>query len=149
MGIPTVLNTTDIMSSSVKTILVLEDEGSLMRLMLHMLKQYRVIEANTAEQALILSSAHGRQVDLLIADVMLPSLSGIQVALLLRSQIPDLPVILTSGYLVGNWRAVDSADLERLGSSLVTVLQKPFQEKGLLAAVRELLAPLPEETGTA
>jgi len=149
---PTVLGASDneILSLAVKTILVLEDESSVMRLMRHMLKQYRVIEGGTAEQALRLFSAHNRQVDLLAADVTLPTSSGIQVALLLRSQIPNLPVILTSGYPVGSWSVGDTADLERLGSSSATIVQKPFQGKTLSDAVRALIGTTPSETaGTA
>lgn len=124
---------------TVKTILLLEDEPFLMELMRHMLKQYNVIECSTAEQALRLFSAHGRQVDLLVADVTLPASSGIEVALLLRSHLPNLPVILTSGNPVGNWSVRNTSNLERLGSSLLTILQKPFQAQGLLTAVRESL----------
>lgn len=129
-----------------KTLLVLEDESSLMTLMRHMLKQYYLIEAISAEQALHLFGAHGRQVDLLIADVTLPKSSGIQVALLLRSKVPDLPVILTSGYPVKSWSDRDSADLERLGSNGVTIISKPFHATVLSNAVRELTETAPSES---
>jgi CheY-like chemotaxis protein len=132
-----------------KTILVLEDESSLMMLMRHMLQQYNLIEATTAQQALCLFREHGRQPDLLVADVTLPARSGIQVALLLRIAIPDLPVILTSGYPVSVWSDRDSADLQRLGSRSVRILGKSFQAEDLLHAVRESLAPRAEKTRTA
>ena len=122
-----------------ETLLLLEDESSVMKLMQHMLKQYNLIEATTAEQALQLFNEHGRRVDLLLADVTLPKSSGIQVALLLRSEIPDLPVILTSGYPVGDWTRRDSADLEKLGSSSVAITQKPFQRQMLLQTIRALI----------
>ncbi len=129
-----------------KTLLVLEDESSLMKLIRHMLTQYNLIEAPSAEQPLRLFGAHGRQVDLLVADVTLPTSSGIQVALLLRSEVPDLPVILTSGYPVKSWSDTDSSDLERLGSNGVTILSKPFEAKALLNAVRELTETAPSES---
>jgi CheY-like chemotaxis protein len=72
-----------------------------------MLKSYSLIEATTAEEALRLFSDHGRQVDLLIAAVTIPTSSGIQVALLLRSEIPDLPVLLTSSYPLVSVRRLD------------------------------------------
>ena len=69
--------------ATMETLLVLEDESSVMKLVRHMLKQYNLIEAITAEQALHLFNERDRQVDLLLADVTLPTSSGIQVALLL------------------------------------------------------------------
>ena len=132
-----------------KTLLVLEDESSITRLMRHVLKEYSLIEASTAEQALRLFTDVGRRIDLLVADVTLPTSSGIHVALLLRSEVPDLPVILTSGYPVDSWSERDSADLERLGTNSVAILQKPFQSQVLLKAVCELTGTgLSESAGT-
>ena len=122
-----------------KTVLVLEDERSLMKLLRHVLKQFSLIEATTAEQALRLFIEHGRQVDLLVADLTLPTSSGIQVALLLRAEIPDLPVILTSGYPVSYWTGRDYTDLQRLGSTSVALLSRPFQAQVLSDAVRKLI----------
>src|SRR5450432_2721482 len=113
-----------------KTILLLEDESDVMEFLRHMLKEYSVIEAPTAEHALRLFTQHGRHVDLLIADVTLPKSSGIQVALLLRSEIPDLPVILTSCYPVSDWTGRDYTDLERLGPR-AALFQKPFEAQTL------------------
>jgi CheY-like chemotaxis protein len=121
--------------AAMKTLLVLEDDSSLMMVLRLLLEQYRLIEASTAEQALRLFLEHGRQVDLLLADVTLPTSSGIQVALLLRSTIPKLPVILISGYPMSAWSDRNSTDLERLGTKSVAILQKPFQGKALSDAV--------------
>ena len=133
-----------------KTILVLEVNASVMMVLRLMLEPYSLIEASDAEQALRLFTDHGRKIDLLVADVTLPRSSGIQVALLLRSEVPDLPVILTSGYPVSAWSDLDSADLERLGSRSVAILQKPFQGSALSDAVRELIGTVPSEAvGTA
>lgn len=60
-----------------KTILMLEDEPIVMRLLRHILKQYSGIEATTAEQAIRLFLDHVREVDLLVSDVTLPSSSGV------------------------------------------------------------------------
>jgi len=125
----------------VKTILVLEDHASVLKLVGLVLKQYCVIEAANAEEALRLFTERGRQVHLLIADVKLPRSSGILVALLLRSEIPDLPVILTTGYPESGWSDRDAADRKRLGSNSVMLLQKPFQAHALLERVRELIGP--------
>jgi len=121
-----------------------------MKLLGHMLKPYTLIEATTAEQALQLFIDHDRQIDVLVADVTLPKGSGIQVALLLRSQLRHWPVILTSGYPVSSWSNQDSADLKRLRPNSVTMLQTPFEAQVLQDAVRELIgAPLEEKARTA
>jgi len=133
-----------------KTLLVLEDEPSVLSLMRHMLKRYQLIEAATAEQALELFTHGLHRIDLLIADVTLPKSSGIQVALLLRSAIPDLPVILTSGRPADAWNDRDTFDLERLGPQLVTTVVKPFEAQILREAVYDLLGtPLTEKATTA
>lgn len=116
-----------------------------MVLLRHMLKQYSLIEAASAEQALRLFNEHGRRIDLLLADVTLPTSSGIQVALLLRSEMPNLPVILTSGYPVGVWADREAADLQRLGSSLVAVIQKPFRGGVIPNTIREMIGMEPLE----
>jgi len=104
-----------------------------------MLRQCNVIEATTADEALLLSIDLNYRVDLLVADLTLPTRSGIQVALLLRTRIPDLPVIVTSRYPVSDWSGRDSADLQRLGSHSLVILQKPFQNNVLLGVVCDLL----------
>ena len=115
-----------------------------MKFLVHVLSPYTVLEATTSNQALRLFADHARQIDVLVADVTLPTSSGIQVARLFRLEIPDLPVILTSGYPLSKR---DSPGLERLGSTSVVILPKPFQPQVLLNAVRQLIgAP---ESGTA
>ena len=68
------------------TILVLEDEPFVMKLLRYMLKHYSLIEATSAEEAFRQFSERGRQIDLLLADVTLPTSSGTRVALHLRSR---------------------------------------------------------------
>jgi two-component system cell cycle sensor histidine kinase/response regulator CckA len=126
------------------TLLVLEDESALMKHLHQMLKQHSLVEARSADEALTLFADCDEPIDLLLADVTLPASSGIQVALLLRSQIPGLPVILTSGYPVTGWSDRDSADLRRLGSISVAILQKPFQLRVLAHTVGELLSGSPQ-----
>ena len=102
-------------------------------------RNYNEIKATPAEEALRVFIEHDRQVSLLVADLSLAKSSGIQVALLLRSVIPALPVVLTSGYSVNAWTERDCADLDRLGSHSVVILQKPFPLQAFLKTVRELI----------
>jgi len=132
-----------------KTILLLDDEAVVLRFLRIILTEYKLIEATTAEQALRVFLGRGGQIDLLLADLTLPTSSGIQVALLLRSEIPDLPVILTSGYSVGDWSDRHLGDLERLGSNSVVILQKPFLAQVLSNAVYNLIGSVTEVVRTA
>ena len=122
-----------------KTILLVEDDLSLTKLLRHVLKRFNVIAAATGEDALQAFGNRDRSVGLLVADVRLRRLSGIQVALHIRSESFDFPVVLMSGYLADGWRDMDIVDLERLGSKLVIVLQKPFATHALLNAVYDLI----------
>jgi CheY-like chemotaxis protein len=132
-----------------KTILVLEDDSSLMMLLRRTLKEYHLLEATTAEEALQLFGKHDRHVDLLLTDVTLPTSSGLRVAYSLRSEIRNLPVILTSGYPVSVWSDRDSVDLERLGPNSVAILQKPFQTQALSKLVHAFLGTATSEGAAA
>jgi CheY-like chemotaxis protein len=127
----------------VKTILVLEDEPALMNLLRRVLghQGYHTLEAVSPDQAVQQFKHHGRQIDLLIADVGLPGISGVQVALLLRSELPELRVILMSGYPLNSWSPQDADFLQRLGSNSVGVLIKPFVPRTLLHAIGGLMEP--------
>jgi CheY-like chemotaxis protein len=131
-----------------KTVLVLEDEPSVLKDLRRLLEQYCPIEAATPEEALLRFIDHDCQIDLLVADLRgarrrVPSRSGIEVALLLRSKLPRLPVILTSGCPAVDWNHRDSTDLERLGSRSVGILQKPLQGQLLLNTVHILTGTAP------
>jgi CheY-like chemotaxis protein len=121
-----------------KTILVLEDHVALMDVLRLILKPYRLLVAATPGQAQFLME-HDRHIDLLVADLSLPISSGLQVALHLRSAAPKLPVILMSGHRVSDWTSRDCADLAKLGSTSVVLLQKPFRAHLLANSVSELL----------
>jgi CheY-like chemotaxis protein len=126
-----------------KSILVLEDESVVMNVMRHMLRSYSLMEASTVEQALNLFQGHRENVGLLLADLTLAVSSGVELALLLRQASPFLPVIVTSGYPVGNWSLVDGGNLLRLGTTSVVVLQKPFRRQLLLDTIFDLMGEQP------
>jgi CheY-like chemotaxis protein len=122
-----------------QVILLLEDEILLMKLLRRMLMRYTVIEATSAQQAIELFTEYSGRIDCLIADVNLPISSGPELALQLRSMRGELPVILTSGFPVSGWSEKDRADLEKLDSDTVLILQKPFSREAVLSAVVALI----------
>jgi DNA-binding response OmpR family regulator len=138
-----------------RNVLVLEDDPSVLNLLRRTLAEYRLIEAATAEEALLLFIDHDYQISLLFADLRcarrrLPTRSGIQVVLLLRSILPPVPVILTSNCPISGWSVRDSLDLGKLGSTSVAFFQKPFEAPVLLNVVRELIGvSQPEKARTA
>jgi CheY-like chemotaxis protein len=133
-----------------KTLLVLEDEPLVMNLLRFTLKKYNLVEARNAEEALRFFHDSDREIDLLLADLSLPVSSGVLVALILRCEIPVLPVILISGYPASDWNDRDTADLKRLGSDSVIVLQKPNRPRLLLSAIDELIGKeQPQKAATA
>ncbi len=87
---------------------------------------------NDGESALAILREYG--VDVLIADIRMPGMSGIELVLKARSIYPDLPVIVMTAF--------QSADVERLnGSAFTGFLEKPFEFEILRAMVEEALAP--------
>jgi CheY-like chemotaxis protein len=133
-----------------KTILLLEENLSLRRMFRDVLQcnGYVIWEAANAQDAIRCFLAARRQIDLLLADVTLPVSSGIFVALLLRVELPGLPVILTPGDPPTEWENRNAADLERLGSDSVVVLQKPFPNQTLLNSIRKLSVAVTAARGT-
>ncbi|MGO9255721.1 MAG: response regulator [Bryobacteraceae bacterium] len=132
---------------AVKTILVLEDEPSLLNLLHRVLGRhgYAILEAASPEEAIRKFNDSDRQIDLLVADVGLPGVSGLQVALQLRSEVPGLRVILTSGYPSDAWNTQDTGHLGTLGSGSVSILLKPFASQMLLKTIAELIEAPPSE----
>jgi PAS domain S-box-containing protein len=87
--------------------------------------QYKVVAADSAEAALALL-AGGQEIDLLFADVVMPGLSGVELAREVRSRMPDLPVVLATGY---------SDEILSGAGSGFEVLRKPYDPHSLAAAI--------------
>jgi DNA-binding response OmpR family regulator len=95
---------------------------------------YAVEEAATAPAAGAAVAAHGRSVDLLLTDVVMPGLAGPEIAARLRATNPGARVLYMSGYtdeMIGN----RSGGLDP-GTQY---LQKPFTFEALLRKVRDVL----------
>jgi two-component system, cell cycle sensor histidine kinase and response regulator CckA len=117
------------------TILVVEDEEAVRSLACRILTQsgYRVIEASGPHNALSEWERHAGGVDLLLTDVVMPAMSGTELASRLASRDPDLAQIFMSGY------ADDVVLGHGLGEGSAQLLDKPFTADELLAVVRRSL----------
>jgi len=119
-----------------RTVLLAEDEQGLRRVFERVLTGagYRVIVAADGAAALAASRAHTGPIDLLVSDVVMPVMGGLELASALLAERPGVRVLLMSGYPqgAGQGTAVSLSD--------VPFLSKPFKPADLLAATRRALA---------
>jgi PAS domain S-box-containing protein len=118
------------------TILVVEDEPQLITLVTEILKAqgFNLLKAADAEQALRFTPEQLARVDLLLTDVMLPGLNGIELSHALRTNLPELPIILMSGYAAPLY-----TNPEQIPGN-TSYLQKPFSVSELLKLVNRMIA---------
>jgi signal transduction histidine kinase len=118
-----------------ETILVVEDDPSLRRLVRHVLEAggYEVIMAEDGEEALRLSAEHAEPIHLMLTDVVLPGISGPDLADRLTALRPGLKIVFTSGYT--DDAVIRHGKLEQ-GTAFV---QKPAASSTLLRRIGELL----------
>lgn len=117
------------------TILLVEDEELVRRLTADVLSRqgYRVIEAANGAEALLAAEKHGEPIPLAITDVVMPGMTGWDLAVRLRGLRPEMRFLYMSGY------AEDSIVRAGLRDPAVPFLQKPFTPAALVAKVREVL----------
>jgi two-component system, cell cycle sensor histidine kinase and response regulator CckA len=121
--------------STLETILVVEDEGGIRALVRKILKRqgYNVLEAAGGEEALRIMAEHPGQLDLLLTDVMMPGMNGVELSYKALEAKPNLKVLFVSGY-------TDESLLEAgQFPSGTAFLQKPFTLGSLLGKVRDVL----------
>ncbi|MBN8807438.1 MAG: response regulator [Sphingomonas sp.] len=116
------------------TILLVEDEDMVRAVAERALARqgYKVLTAEHGEAALELLAA-GERPDLLISDVVMPTMDGPTMVRHARAQHPDLPILFMSGYAEEQLRK--SIDLDN-----VAFLPKPFSVQQLAEAARDVLA---------
>ncbi|RHW17377.1 PAS domain S-box protein [Sphingomonas gilva] len=118
-----------------ETILVVEDDDDVRAYTVECLRElgYRVIEAHDGHSALRLLEREGRPIDLLFTDVVMPGMTGRELAELARAQQADLRVLYTSGY---TRNAIVHAG--RLDPG-VEIINKPFTYEALAQKIRDML----------
>jgi two-component system cell cycle sensor histidine kinase/response regulator CckA len=115
------------------TILLVEDEATVRAVAERALTRhgYEVLIAENGEAALEIL-AHHPDIDLMVSDVVMPTMDGPTTARAARASHPDLPILFISGYAEEQLRK--SIDLDRVG-----FLAKPFSVQQLAEAVRAAL----------
>lgn len=118
-----------------ETVLVVEDDDNVRNLAVRILNRqgYKVLEAANAGDALLICEQYEGSIDLLLTDVVMPRMSGVDLARRLHPLRPEMKVLYMSGYMDdvvsdhGSWRK------EAL------FITKPFKMEALVQKVREVL----------
>jgi signal transduction histidine kinase len=116
-------------------ILLVEDERSLQRLMGLVLRSsgYEVLEAGSAQEALLLAGGKEPSIDLLVTDVVMPEMRGPELTDRLTQRNPGLGAVYVSGY------AEELSKLREGRGREFAFLQKPFTLEALLSKIRSAL----------
>jgi CheY-like chemotaxis protein len=111
-------------------VLLVEDEEVVRDVTRAVLEQagYRVLECGTPQEALRVAAQHLRDIGLLLTDVVMPGMNGVELAQRLSSLQPGLITVFMSGY--ANRGALQNAALEN-----VAYIQKPFTIDTLLSGL--------------
>lgn len=123
-------------SGGQETILVVEDDDRVRSLVAEVLESagYTVIAVSAGSEAIARYEAHGREIQLLITDLVLPKMGGKEIAGRLMGLQPELKVLFISGY-TGDILANQGI----LAGPHMDFLQKPFGLRALRAKVRAVL----------
>lgn len=116
------------------TILIAEDDRAVREFVSRALRQdgHDITAVGDGQQAL--NALEKGQFDMLLADIVMPQLDGVALALKAAKDYPDLPVLLMTGYAAERQRA------HNLDALIQDVISKPFTLQEIRKAVRKILA---------
>jgi CheY-like chemotaxis protein len=120
-----------------ETVLVVDDSLSILKLVSAVLRArgYRVLEAEDGASAIGLLQGHEGAVSLVVTDVVMPEVGGLELAVQVRRLLPEARILFMTGY------APRPGLAEEVRESGALLLEKPFTPEQLLAKVGEALAP--------
>jgi two-component system cell cycle sensor histidine kinase/response regulator CckA len=124
-----------------KKVLVVDDEAAIRMLVCHALERsgFKAIEAANADEAIQVASGSAQSIEVLVSDIVMPGMSGIELAKNLRAANPGIRVILMSGY-------TDQPPRMEPGWEF---LPKPFSPATLCDKVERLCGATPSSNGPA
>jgi len=122
-------------STGAETILFAEDEEDVRLLVTDILRQqgYTVLHAQNGEEALALVQNNAEEIDLLLSDVIMPKMGGIELAQAIQELNPSCKILFISGY------SEDAQAMRSTANTDILFLKKPFSPTLLAEKVREVL----------
>ncbi len=133
----------DLSGRGSETILIVDDDPGV-RMALSKLGRhlgYTVLEAGDGREAGRLLFEHAGRVDLVLSDIVMPGMNGVELASVLKGTWPGLKILLMSGY------AEELLTRPADGLSADGILKKPLTKSGLSRHIRETLDGSPRRTG--
>jgi DNA-binding NtrC family response regulator len=118
-----------------KRILVVDDDPIVVRAVTTALARdgFQVMVAENGAAGLETFLAHADAIDLVLTDVMMPSLNGVEMAQRIREAQPDARIVLMTGY--------SDAVIDTLKGTAYPMMRKPFLADDLVRVVRVNIAP--------
>jgi CheY-like chemotaxis protein len=119
-----------------KSILIAEDEEVILKLIASILAMgnYQIATASSSEEALHQTQTQEQRPDLLIADIQMPGMSGVELAKKIKTLYPKIKLLFMSG------QSSHVISDHTLSAADVYFIQKPFRPMELLTLVKEILA---------
>jgi PAS domain S-box-containing protein len=126
-----------------ESVLLVEDDNALRYVACRSLRTYgyHVLEAHNGREALELCERHEGPIDIVVTDLVMPEMSGSELASRIAAHRPGIRVLLMSGY------AGDEVARRNIARSDSAFIEKPFTGDALAARVREVLEERGKETG--
>jgi signal transduction histidine kinase len=118
-----------------ETLLIVEDEENVRKPLVQILtsRGYNVLEAADAAEAIQISQAHNGPIHLMVTDILMDGMSGVELAERLSFKRPEMRVLFATGYPAGLTEGTSIAN------DAANLLKKPFSGRELAAKVREVL----------
>jgi CheY-like chemotaxis protein len=122
-----------------ETLLIVDDEPLMTDLFRQMMSRqgYTVLTANGGREALSLLEGKEAEVSLIVMDMNMPDMNGLETAQALQQQTPGIPILIATGL------GADVSDAN-VPSNVIGIVQKPYQGRTLAERIRTIL----DSTGT-
>lgn len=121
-----------------KTIMVVDDDPNICEMLSTILTKngFEIVASSKPQEAISVFKERGREIDLLLTDIVMPGINGVELYRQLASMRPDLPVLFMSGYSMGmlTEQQIEMPELH--------ILQKPFTPSRLIETIEELVSEL-------
>ncbi|MFC1855530.1 ATP-binding protein [Thermodesulfobacteriota bacterium] len=118
-----------------ETILIVEDNPIIRNLFIDIIEPlgHKVLIAPDGEEALKICESYDEKIDLLLSDVIMPGINGLELSKQVKRKLPDIKIILTSGYLE------NTAIFSKIREAKIPFIKKPLNASELIKIIRKTL----------